>query len=227
MALKHFLASAATAALVAALVATGAGTAQATPLPVPPEPNNLPIYTQPSYPGFHVPPSIRVLKPGRVLKPAVPVQFRPFGVAPTSCDQLFPGGAPQAGAVISADHTVHSTTDANLVALLNAQPSLLNCNWTNPSTGLQLEVSVALINSSLIPTITAYLNALGTYVGSGVGADAQSSELITGTVVETQTLSTNDFWVVTRTNDSRGPDWDASIITALWGLNGLSAADFE
>ena len=51
--------------------------------------------------------------------------------------------------------------------------------------------------------------------------------MITGTVVETQTLSTNDFWVVTRTNDSRGPDWDQSLITALWGLNGLSAADFE
>jgi len=227
MALKHFLATAATAAIVTALVAVGAGTAQATPLPVPPGPINLPIYTQPSLPGFHLPPSIRVLKPGPVLKPAVPVQFRAFGVAPTSCDQLFPGGTPQAGAVLSADHTVRSTTDSILVALLNAQPSLLNCSWTNPSTGLQLEVSVALINSSLIPTITAYLNALGTYVGSGVGADAESSELTTGAVVETQTLSTNDFWVVTRTNDHLGPAYDQSVITALWGLNGLSAADFQ
>ena len=227
MALKHFLATAATTAIVATLVAVGAGTAQATPLPVPPGPINLPIYTQPSYPGFHVPPSIRILKPGPVLKPGVPVQFRPFGVAPTRCDQLFPGGTPQAGAVLSADHTVHSTIDANLAALLNAQPSLLNCNWTNPSTGLQLEVSVALINSSLIPTITAYLNALGTYTGDGVGADVVSSESATGTAVERQTLSTNDFWLVTRTNDGLGPVYDQSLITALWGLNGLTAADFE
>jgi len=79
----------------------------------------------------------------------------------------------------------------------------------------------------LIPTITAYLNALGTYTGDGVGADVVSSELATGTAVERQTLSTNDFWLVTRTNDGLGPVYDQSLITALWGLNGLTAADFE
>jgi len=224
MALKHFLATAATTAIVATLVAVGAGTAQATPLPVPPGPINLPIYTQPSYPGFHVPPSIRILKPGPVLKPGVPVQFRPFGVAPTRCDQLFPGGTPQAGAVLSADHTVHSTIDANLAALLNAQPSLLNCNWTNPSTGLQLEVSVALINSNLISPLETYLEGAG-YAGEGVGGNISGYDPGTSPVNEYQELSTNDFWVAVRTNDEAGGYKD-TVIQSVWALNGVSFADF-
>jgi len=192
MALKHFLASAATVAIVTALVAVGAGTAQATPVPLPPGPINLPIYTQPGLPGFHLPPSIRVLKSGPLPKPGVPVQFRQFRVAPTSCDQLFPGGTPQTGAVLSADHTVRSTIDANLVGLLNAQPSLLNCNWTNPASGLQLEVSVALINSTLISPIGTYLSAAG-YIGEGVGGNFQGWTTGTSPVNEYHELSTNDF----------------------------------
>ena len=226
MALKHVLATAvATAAITAALVAVGAGTANATPLPVPPGPVNLPIYTQPGTPGFHLPPSIIVLKPGPVLKPAVPVQFRPFHVAPTSCDQLFPGGSPQAGSTLSADHTVRATTDANVVALLNAQPTLLNCTWSNSKTGLQLEVSVALINSSLVSPVAGYLSAQG-FAGYGNGAGI-SSWAIGTPISEKHDLSTNGFWVVTRGNDGHVEAYDETVIESVWGLNGVSAADFE
>lgn len=220
MALKHLLA---TAAITATLVAVGAGTAHANFLPVPPGPFNLPIYTQPNLPGFHLPPGIKILKPGPVLKPGVPVQFRPFHVAPTRCDQLFPGGTPETGATLSADHTVRSTTDANLIALLNAQPTLLNCNWTNPASGLQLEVSVTLINSSLISPLETYLEATG-YSGEGVGGNISGFSFGTSPVDEHQELSTNNFWVSVRGND-RSADYE-TVIESVWALNGVSFADF-
>ena len=158
------------------------------------------------------------------LKPSTPPQFVPFHVAPTSCAQLFPSGSPQAGSLLSADHSVQATTDTNLVALLNAQPSL-NCNWTNSTSGLHVEVSVALINASLISPLNTYLGT--SFIGAGVGAGILSWDSETSPVDERHDVSTNDFWVVLRSNDGHADNYDETVVESVWGLNGLSAASFE
>ena len=217
MALKHLIATAAATGALVAAGTLGAVSAQATPLPVPPGPINLPIYTQPGLPGFHLPPNLWQ-KPGPVVKPATPKEFITFHVLPSSCAQVFATGSPQAGAVLSADHSVQATTDRNLVALLNAQPSL-NCNWTDPSTGLQVEVSVALISAGLISPLEAYFSALG-YTGAGVG-DGYLAWVNGTNPIESHAVSTNDYWVAIKTNDSHDGDYEFSIIQNLAALNGV------
>jgi hypothetical protein len=218
MALKHLIATAAVAGALVAAGTLGAVSAQATPLPVPPRPINLPIYTQPSYPGFHLPSNLWQ-KPGPVLKPSIPTEFIPLHVLPSSCAQVFPTGSPQAGDALSADHSVRSATDSNLVALLNAQPSL-NCNWTNSVTGAQVEVSIALVSGSLVAPLQAYFSGQD-YIGAGVGPGYVS--WVKGTnPIESDAVSTNDYWVVVRTNDSHDADYESSIIQNLWALNGIS-----
>lgn len=218
MALKHLLATAAVTGALVVAGTLGAVSAQATPLPVPPGPINLPIYTQPGLPGFHLPPNLWQ-KPGPVLKPATPTEFIPFHVLPSSCAHVFPAGSPQAGDVLSADHSVQATTDPNLVALLNAQPSL-NCNWTNSKTGSQVEVSVALISSGLVAPLETYFSAQG-YIGEGEGGGYAAWTKGTNPI-EYEAVSTNDYWFVVRTNDSHGGEYEDSIVRNLWALNGVS-----
>lgn len=218
MALKHLLATAAVTGALVVAGSLGAIGAQATPLPVPPGPINLPIYTQPSLPGFHLPANLWQ-KRGPVLKPAIPPQFIPFRVLPTSCAQVFATGAPQPGASLSADHSVRATTDPNLVALLNAQPSL-NCSWTNSTTGSQVNVSVALISSSLIAPLGTYFSAQG-YVGGGVGTIGVDY-WTNATVTEEEAVSTNDFWVVVSANDSSAGEHQYEIVQNLFAINGAT-----
>lgn len=218
MALKHLIATAAVTGALVAAGTLGAVSAQATPLPVPPGPINLPIYTQPSSPGFHLPPNLWQ-KQGPRLKPSIPPEFVPFHVLPSSCAQVFPTGSPRAGDMLSADHTVRAATDPNLVALLNAQPSL-NCNWTNSTTGSQVEVSLALISGNLVAPLESYFEPQG-YIGEGVGPGFDS--WTNGTdPVETEAVSTNDWWLVVRTNDHQGGDYVYSIVHNLWALNGVN-----
>jgi len=218
MALKHLIATAAVTGALVAAGTLGAVSAQATPLPVPPGPINLPIYTQPSLPGFHLPSNLWQ-KRGPVLKPAIPPQFIPFHALPSSCPQVFATGAPQVGAALSADHSVRATTDPNLVALLNAQPSL-NCNWTNSATGSQVNVSVALISSSLIAPLVAYFSAQG-YVGGGVGTTGVNY-WTNETGTEEEAVSTNGFWVVVSANDSSTSEDQYEIIQNLFAINGAA-----
>lgn len=121
--------------------------------------------------------------------------------------------------MLSADHSVRAATDPNLVALLNAQPSL-NCNWTNSTTGSQVEVSLALISGGLVTPLEAYFEPQG-YIGEGVGPGFVSWTKGTNPV-ENEVVSTNDYWLVIRTNDSQGGEYQYEIVRNLWALNGVT-----
>ncbi|MEP6480425.1 MAG: hypothetical protein ABJA94_00280 [Rhodoglobus sp.] len=218
MVLRHLLATAAiTGALVVAGV-TGAANAQLIPLPVPPGSIDYPIYNQPGLPGFHLPRNVLILKPGPVLKPGLPDSLRPYTVFPTSCTQLFATGGPQGGASLLADTTVQATTEPTLVAQLNTLHSL-NCNWANPTSGLQLEVSIAQIDLSQITPLNQYYGTHG-YTTGGGGGIVWFRQVSGSSVAEYAYLSVLNYWIVVSQNDRGGNQYADGISVALAHLNG-------
>ena len=115
MTIKHLIAGAVvTVAVTSALVLGSAVTAQASifppPTPVGPGKIDLPIYTQPSLPGFHLPKELWT-KYGPQVQPKRP---HPYTHA-LGCPDVFTPYATAAlareGYVLTSDSAIHVTTD--------------------------------------------------------------------------------------------------------------------
>lgn len=147
MTIKHLIASAVvTAAVATALTLGGATAAQAqifpTPTPIGPSSVNKPIYTQPSYPGFHLPAELWT-KYGRL---PMPKHLQPYRVLP-SCSTIFSPYALTAlareGYGLTGDSTPYATSDPQLLSLLAAGRST-NCRWVQRTTGAIVDVTMAI-----------------------------------------------------------------------------------
>jgi len=152
MTIKHLIAGAVvTAAVTSALVLGSAVTAQASifppPTPIGPGKVDLPIYTQPSLPGFHLPKELWT-KYGPQVQPKRP---HPYTHA-LGCPDVFTPYATAAlareGYVLTSDSAIHVTTDPQLVALLTSGPSTttqsISCRWVQTSTGAIVDVTTAI-----------------------------------------------------------------------------------
>ena len=163
MTIKHLIAGAVvTAAVSAALVLGSAVGAQAqvfpTPTPIPPKSVNQPIYTVPSYPGFHLPSQLWT-KVGP-LPDTRHTQY-PWRILPT-CDSLFEPDyyteLANAGYIATTDTRPLATQDPQLLALLAAGASV-SCDFVNYKTGAHIDITDAVyVNDA---AVDARLDALG------------------------------------------------------------------
>ncbi|MEO6116266.1 MAG: hypothetical protein ABIP33_07775 [Pseudolysinimonas sp.] len=174
MTIKHLIAGAVvTVAVTSALVLGSAVGAQAqifpTPTPINPPSTNLPIYTQPSYPGFHVPAQI-LAAPGSKF-PLKPRSYGPHAyTALPTCSTLFPSvfysELSDAGYALTTDHSVRATQDPQLLSVLASAISV-SCDFANASTGRHFDVTLAVYANDA--AANARLDALGYSAASGAG----------------------------------------------------------
>lgn len=221
MTIKHLIAGAVvTAAVTSALVLGSAVGAQAqvfpTPTPIGPGSVNKPIYTVPSYPGFHAPAQLWT-KYGPQVKPSAPV---PFSVVPPNCPStispylvnLFA----MQGYIPTGDTSVHATSDPQLLALLSHASSTITCQWVNRTGGIvNLTDAIGIDDGA----VAARLHALGF---SDPGPVSGYQYFADGTSYDQAVMPGRGGWTLASTSGSANDVFGLLMQDGqdhLWGVN--------